>query len=92
MTSYPLFKSTFNLRKFRVVKFAGIIKMATMFFKKTFKNSNKFKRLKNYVKIMQSNFIEITFRHRCSPVNLLCIFRTPFPKSKSERLLLKGSF
>ena len=29
---------------------------------------------------MLCNFIEITLRHVCSPVNLLHIFRTPFPK------------
>ena len=34
------------------------------------------------------NFIEITLRHGCSPVNLLHIFRTPFTKNTSERLLL----
>ena len=34
------------------------------------------------------NFIEITLRHGCSPVNLLYIFRTPFTKNTSERLLL----
>ena len=34
------------------------------------------------------NFIEITLRHRCSPVNLLHIFRTSFPKNTSRRLLL----
>ena len=28
-------------------------------------------------------FIEITLRQRCSPVNLLHIFRTPFPKNTS---------
>ena len=38
---------------------------------------------------MQSNFIEITLRYGCSPVNLLHIFRTPFPKSTSGWLLLK---
>ena len=31
------------------------------------------------------NFIEIALRHECSPVNLLHIFRTPFPKNTSER-------
>ena len=36
-----------------------------------------------------SNFIEITLRHGCSPINLLHIFRTSFPKSASGRLLLK---
>ena len=34
------------------------------------------------------NFIEITLRHGCSPVNLLHIFKTPFPKDTSEGLLL----
>ena len=34
------------------------------------------------------NFIEITLRHRCCPVNLLHIFRTPFPKNTSGGLLL----
>ena len=33
------------------------------------------------------NFIETTFRHGCSPVNLLHIFRTPFLKN-----LLDGCF
>ena len=33
------------------------------------------------------NLIEITLRHGCS-VNLLHIFRNPFPKNTSERLLL----
>ena len=37
---------------------------------------------------LQSNFIEITLRHGCSPVNLLHICRTPFTKNTSERLLL----
>ena len=36
------------------------------------------------------NFIEIALRHGCSPVNLQHIFRTPFTKSTSERLLLKS--
>ena len=36
------------------------------------------------------NFIEITFRDGCFPVNLLHIFRTPFTKKTSKRLLLDG--
>ena len=36
----------------------------------------------------QSNFIEITFPHRCSPVNLLHIFRIPFSMNTSRGLLL----
>ena len=32
--------------------------------------------------------LEIALRHGCSPVNMLYIFRTPFPKITSGRLLL----
>ena len=32
---------------------------------------------------LQSNFIEITLRHGCSPVGLLHILRTPFSKNSS---------
>ena len=39
-------------------------------------------------KKLQSNFIEIIILHGCSPVNLLHIFRIPFLKSTSGRLLL----
>ena len=35
------------------------------------------------------NFVEITLRHGCSPVNRLHIFRTPFPKNTSSGLFLK---
>ena len=35
------------------------------------------------------NKVEIILRHGRTPVNLLHIFRTPFPKNTSERLLLK---
>ena len=39
------------------------------------------------------NFIKVTPRHGCSPVNLLHIFRTPFLKNTSEGLLLElGTF
>ena len=34
------------------------------------------------------NFIEIKLRYGCSPVNLLHIFRTPFPRNTSGWLLL----
>ena len=37
---------------------------------------------------LQSNFIEITLRYGCSPVNLLHIFRTAFSKKISGWLLL----
>ena len=36
-----------------------------------------------------SNFIEITLRYGCSPVKLLYIFRTHFPKCAPGGLLLK---
>ena len=39
----------------------------------------------------QSNFSEIALRHGRSPINLLYIFRTPFPKNTSDGLLLLGS-
>ena len=41
---------------------------------------------------MQSNFIEIVLWHGCSSVNLLHIFRTPFLKNLSGRLLLDRFF
>ena len=37
---------------------------------------------------LQSNFIEMTFRQGCSSVNLLHIFRTPFPKNTCRWLHL----
>ena len=39
----------------------------------------------------QSNFIEITLRHRCSRVRLLHVFRTSFSKNTSGWLLLKDT-
>ena len=41
--------------------------------------------------LKQSNFIVIPLQHECSPVNLLHIFRAPFPKNTSEELLLLSS-
>ena len=35
------------------------------------------------------NFIEISLQHGYSPVNLLHVFRAPFPKNNSERMLLE---
>ena len=40
---------------------------------------------------LQCNFIKIALRHRCSPVNLLHISRTSFPKNISEWLFLNLS-
>ena len=38
---------------------------------------------------LESNFIESTLQHECSPVSLLHIFRELFPKNTSVWLLLK---
>ena len=40
---------------------------------------------------LQSNFIEIALRHGCSAVNLQHIFRKPFLKNTSGRLLLNNT-
>ena len=37
---------------------------------------------------LQSNFIEITLRHGCFPVNLLHIVRTPYPRNTFGWLLI----
>ena len=43
-----------------------------------------------YAANLQKNTLaEIPLRHWCSPVNLLHIFRTPFPKNTSGGLLLR---
>ena len=42
--------------------------------------------------LLVCNFIEIALRHGCSPVNLLHIFRTPFPKNTSGGLHLHIRF
>ena len=42
----------------------------------------------NSIKLL-CNFIEIALRHGCSPINLLHIFRTRFPKNTSEGQPLK---
>ena len=39
----------------------------------------------------KSNFIEIAFRLGCSPIDLLHMFRTPFPRNNSGWLLLELS-
>ena len=49
MTSSPLFQKTLTLRRHRVVIFADIIKIVTMFIKKIIKDPRKVKRIRNYV-------------------------------------------
>ena len=41
-------QATFILRKLRLANFPDIIKIATIFFRTTFKDSNKVKRNRNY--------------------------------------------
>ena len=41
---------------------------------------------------LKSNFVEITLQHVCSSVHLLHIFRAPFPKNTSGRLLLNITY
>ena len=41
-----------------------------------------------YAANMQSNFIEVTLRQGCSPVNFLHVFRTPFLKNTFVGMLL----
>ena len=43
------FQNTFILRRPGLAKFADIIKVATMLIKTTYQNSNKVKRIRNYV-------------------------------------------
>ena len=62
--------------------YATYCSYATVIFCGTFSKNFFAKQLYwNYKKNLQSNFIEITLQHRCSPVNLLHIFRTPFPSN-----------
>ena len=49
MTSKSLFQNTFNIGKAAVANLAEIIKIATIFIKTNFKDSEKVKRIKNYV-------------------------------------------
>ena len=59
----------------------------TLLVKRVLKIYSKFAGEHPYRSVMsiklQSNFIEITLSHGCSPVNLLYIFTTPFPKNTS---------
>ena len=45
MTPKPLFQNTFILKRPRVDNFTDIIKVATIFIKTTFRDSNKVKKL-----------------------------------------------
>ena len=49
-------------------------------------NFSKFVAIKNV--LINISIISVTFRHGCSHVKMLHIFRTPFPKNTSGGLLL----
>ena len=42
--------------------------------------------------VPESNFIEIALRHGCSPVNLLHVFGTPFPRNKKHLRVTASDF
>ena len=45
----PLSQNTLTLRRSRVYNFTGIIKIPAMFIKTTYSDSNKIKRVRNYL-------------------------------------------
>ena len=57
----------------------GVLKICSKFIKGTPMSKCDFNKVANHT---------ITLRYGCSPVNLLHIFRTTFPKNNSEGLLL----
>ena len=87
MDSFKVFDkaSHYNLTVFKL-QFHGIDREPCHLVKNYLNSCNQRLFLK-----LQSNFIEITLQHGCSPVNLLYIFRTPFSKNTSGWLLLYTS-
>ena len=51
--------------------------------------SEKMLQISKRTPMPKCNFIEIALRYGCSPVNLSHVFKLPFPKNSSGRLLLK---
>ena len=49
MKSSPLFQKVFVLRRPRLAIFTDIIKVTTIFIKEAFNDSNRFKKIENYV-------------------------------------------
>ena len=73
--------STFRSSRREVLLKEGVLKLCSIFTgERTYRSVISIKLL--------SNFIEITLWHGCSPVHLLHIFRAPFSKNTSGRLLL----
>ena len=100
---FPLFFHVLYLSKCSImsVRFwsarSSLLKVLKMFFGKgVLEICSKFTGEHPYRSVISKkllcNFLEITLRHGCSPINLLRIFRTPFPKNSSEGLLLERIF
>ena len=94
-------KKFFLLLSNKMTRAAKPLELSTLFrnrhpevflVKVVLKICNKFKRehpCRSLISIKPlGNFNYITLQHGCSHVNMLHIFRTPFPKKTSDRLLL----
>ena len=99
----PLFKLLVNQASFKSLTDQSKLSVKSrsshpeMFLGKCSKNMQQIYRWKNPCRSVVSmkllcNFIETTFRHGCSPVNLLHIFRTPFLKNLLDLMSLDYVF
>ena len=73
-------KTLFRSSHLEVFLWKGVLKICSKFTEHPCQSAISIKLL--------CNFIEITLRHGCSPVNLMHIFRTPFHRNTSWWLLL----
>ena len=78
-------KETYDIKDFRLLPSVGVLLTG---------EHSKFTGEHLYESAILLNllcsFIEITFWHECSPVNLLDIFRTPIAESTYEGLLINS--
>ena len=80
-TSMPMLMPRCRWRGFQMTLGEGVLKICSKFTREySCRSAISIKLL--------SNFIEITPRHGCFPVNLLYIFKIPFSKNNSEWLLV----
>ena len=83
-----LFQNWFNtVSKYRSSHSEVFFKKGVLKICSKFTGQHPFRRVVS-IKLL-CNFIKIALRHMCSPANLLHIFRTPFLKNTSGRLLLQ---
>ena len=72
---------------------AALQRCSSVFCRGVLKTCSKFTGDDPYQSVISTkllyNFIKITLRYECSPVNLPYIFRAPFPKDTSGGLLFK---